>query len=283
MPDQPCASWSRGDQFEGAEQEADGLPASVASTTRAWNARRPPRRAVAIDVPGALHLQVRVEGHLGQPGEQVLAAADVPRPVVRSGRARRTPARGSPRWSAPPAQRLVEPLRRPPDGVTLRHRSCALFASRSGRPGHRDTALATTQFGCEDCRHDHDSLPRLAARTSNFNAGLPRGFVVSPDGQRVVFLRSSSGTSMAQSLWLFDVGTGENASSPIRRRCSSESSEQLTAEGARQARTDAGARVGHRGVQHRPGRARAAFALSSRLFVVDLPRQPHESSRRPRR
>ena len=54
-----------------------------------------------------------------------------------------------------------------------------------------------------------DSFPRLAARTSNFNAGLPRGFVVSPDGQRVVFLRSASGTSMAQSLWLYDAGSGE--------------------------------------------------------------------------
>ena len=50
-----------------------------------------------------------------------------------------------------------------------------------------------------------DSFPRLAARTQHFTLGLPRSFVVSPDGRRVLFLRSRTGTSSSQSLWLYDV------------------------------------------------------------------------------
>ena len=53
-----------------------------------------------------------------------------------------------------------------------------------------------------------ESFPRLAARTMNFRLGLPRGFEVSPDGQRVVFLRAPSGTERAHALWVYDVASG---------------------------------------------------------------------------
>src|SRR6478672_7378111 len=53
-----------------------------------------------------------------------------------------------------------------------------------------------------------ESFPRLAARTMNFRLGLPRGFEVSPDGQRVVFLRAPSGTDRAHGLWVYDVVSG---------------------------------------------------------------------------
>ena len=39
-----------------------------------------------------------------------------------------------------------------------------------------------------------DSFPRQQARTRRFTLGAPRSFQVSPDGCRVVFLRSKSGT-----------------------------------------------------------------------------------------
>jgi dipeptidyl-peptidase-4 len=58
-----------------------------------------------------------------------------------------------------------------------------------------------------------DTFPRLAARTMNFRLGLPRSFTVSPDGQRVVFLRvvilrALSGTSRAHALWVYDITSG---------------------------------------------------------------------------
>ena len=53
-----------------------------------------------------------------------------------------------------------------------------------------------------------DSLPRLLARTMNFRLGLPRAFTVSPDGERVVFLRSLSGTARRDALWVLDARTG---------------------------------------------------------------------------
>ena len=115
-----------------------------------------------------------------------------------------------------------------------------------------------------------DTFPRLAARTSNFNAGLPRGFVVSPDGRRVVFLRSSSGTSMAQGLWLYDVGTGEERRLADPAALLAEATEHLTAEErARRERM----RVRGTGIvafSTDKDVTTAAFALSSRLFVVDL-------------
>src|SRR3954467_15326980 len=53
-----------------------------------------------------------------------------------------------------------------------------------------------------------ESFPRLAERPMNFRLGLPRGFEVSPDGQRVLFLRAPSGTDRAHALWVYDVASG---------------------------------------------------------------------------
>ncbi len=52
------------------------------------------------------------------------------------------------------------------------------------------------------------SFPRQQARTRRFSLGAPRNFTVSPDGQRVVFLRSPAGDDPGTSLWVYDVTTG---------------------------------------------------------------------------
>jgi len=115
-----------------------------------------------------------------------------------------------------------------------------------------------------------DSFPRLAARTMNFQLGLPRGFVVSPDGARVVFLRSDSGVSRTHSLWVYDVasGTERNVADPAELLAST--GEDLTAEErARRERM----RVSTSGVvafSTDEAVTVAAFALSSRLFLADL-------------
>ncbi len=54
-----------------------------------------------------------------------------------------------------------------------------------------------------------DSFPRQEARTRRFTLGVPRAFRVSPDGGRVAYLRSKSGSDPVTCLWVLDVGTGE--------------------------------------------------------------------------
>ncbi|MET7398433.1 prolyl oligopeptidase family serine peptidase [Dactylosporangium sp. NPDC005572] len=47
--------------------------------------------------------------------------------------------------------------------------------------------------------------PELAARTRRFSYGAPRAVTVSPDGARVVFLRSSGPEDPSDALWVYDV------------------------------------------------------------------------------
>ena len=54
-----------------------------------------------------------------------------------------------------------------------------------------------------------DSYPRQSARTQRYTLGEPRDVVVSPDGDRIVFLRSRGGTDPVNCLWVVDVATGE--------------------------------------------------------------------------
>ncbi len=54
-----------------------------------------------------------------------------------------------------------------------------------------------------------DTFPRQYARTQRFTLGDPRSVTVSPDGRRVVFLRSTHGSDPMNSLWVLDTTTGE--------------------------------------------------------------------------
>ena len=53
------------------------------------------------------------------------------------------------------------------------------------------------------------TFPRQYARTQRFTLGQPRNLAVSPDGRRVVFLRSRAGDDPVNCLWTFDVLSGE--------------------------------------------------------------------------
>ncbi len=53
-----------------------------------------------------------------------------------------------------------------------------------------------------------DTFPRQHARTQRFTLGEPRNVTVSPDGKRVVFLRSAGGSDPVTALWVLDVPTG---------------------------------------------------------------------------
>ena len=54
-----------------------------------------------------------------------------------------------------------------------------------------------------------DSFPRQEARTRRFSLGVPRAFGVSPDGARVVYLRTKGGGDPVTCLWVLDVASGQ--------------------------------------------------------------------------
>ena len=115
-----------------------------------------------------------------------------------------------------------------------------------------------------------DSFLRLQARTARFTLGRPRGFTVSPDGTRVLFLRSRGGTDRATCLWSYQVATATEAvlADPVELLASGLDS-LPDAERARRER----AREQAAGVVSYSSDAavtQAAFALSGRLFVVDV-------------
>ncbi|MFI9719067.1 alpha/beta fold hydrolase [Streptomyces sp. NPDC052396] len=114
------------------------------------------------------------------------------------------------------------------------------------------------------------SFPRQYARTQRFTLGAPRAFTVSPDGARVVFLRSRSGTDRANLLWVLDPDGGREftAADPFALLGGAE--EELPAEErARRERSREGS-AGIVGYAVDAAVELAAFALSGRLFVAGL-------------
>ena len=117
------------------------------------------------------------------------------------------------------------------------------------------------------------SFPRQSARTRRFTLGAPRGFLVSSDGSRVVFLRSRHGTDPVTCLWTVEVsddGIGEERLVVDPRALDLPGEEDLPAEERarrERAREQAG---GVTAFATDAAPTMAAFALSGRLFVTDL-------------
>jgi dipeptidyl-peptidase 4 len=59
-----------------------------------------------------------------------------------------------------------------------------------------------------------DAFPRQLARTRRFSLGVPGQFRVSPDGERVLFLRSASGSDPHGRLWLCQDGCEQVLADP---------------------------------------------------------------------
>ncbi|WP_406725658.1 prolyl oligopeptidase family serine peptidase [Streptomyces sp. GD-15H] len=115
-----------------------------------------------------------------------------------------------------------------------------------------------------------DSFPRRHARTQRFTLGAPRSFTVAPDGSRVVFLRSGSGTDRANSLWVLDPGDGGERAVADPRTLLGGASERLSAEErARRERSREGG-AGIVGYATDAAVELASFALSGRLFTAEL-------------
>lgn len=110
---------------------------------------------------------------------------------------------------------------------------------------------------------------RLQARTQRFTLGVPREFRIAPDGSRVLFVRSASGTERRHSLWSRDVASGQE-SEVIDPAALLDVDENLPPEEKarrERSRNQAAGIVGYSTDEHC---RMAAFTLSGRLFVTDL-------------
>ncbi|PZG42127.1 S9 family peptidase [Spongiactinospora gelatinilytica] len=114
-----------------------------------------------------------------------------------------------------------------------------------------------------------ESFPRMYARTRRFTLGVPRGFTVSPDGGRVVFLRSRDGTDPVTCLWELDVESGTERLVVDPARIGGEEGELPPEERARRERAREGA-GGVVGYATDTAVTVAAFTLSGVLYAADL-------------
>ncbi|WP_336208082.1 S9 family peptidase [Nonomuraea sp. LPB2021202275-12-8] len=115
-----------------------------------------------------------------------------------------------------------------------------------------------------------ESFPRMSARTRRFTLGVPRGFTISPDGGRVVFLRTKAGTDPVTCLWELETETHVERLVVDPRTLDGDDGELPPEERARRERSreQAGGVVAY---STDSTVTRAAFALSGSLYVTELP------------
>lgn len=114
------------------------------------------------------------------------------------------------------------------------------------------------------------TFPQQHARTHRFTLGAPRAFTVAPDGTRVVFLRSRSGTDLAHLLWTYDVASGTERLVADPGTLLGGAPEELSAqERARRERSREGS-AGIVGYATDSPVEMASFALSGQLFTTEL-------------
>ncbi len=118
-----------------------------------------------------------------------------------------------------------------------------------------------------------DTFPRQHARTQRFTLGEPRNVTVSPDGERVVFLRSAGGSDPVNALWVFDVESGtERLVADPRALLADDADATADLPAAERARRER-AREGAGGITSYATDRNAtvvAFALAGRLFAGGL-------------
>ena len=112
------------------------------------------------------------------------------------------------------------------------------------------------------------TFPRQNARTRRFTLGAPRRFTISPDGRRVLFLRTQGGQDPVTCLWSLDVGSGEERLIVDPGRLLDADEELSEAEAARRERVreQAGGVVDY--ATDRDA-VTVVMALSGRLWIAD--------------
>jgi dipeptidyl-peptidase-4 len=117
----------------------------------------------------------------------------------------------------------------------------------------------------------NDTFPRQYARTQRYTLGDPRTVAVSPDGQRVIFLRSRAGDDPVNCLWVLDVATGDErlVGDPLRLLNAHDDENLPAEERLRRERMREGA-GGITAYATDTAATVTAFALSGRLYVAGL-------------
>jgi dipeptidyl-peptidase-4 len=116
-----------------------------------------------------------------------------------------------------------------------------------------------------------DTFPRQHARTQRFTLGEPRTLTVSPDGRRIVFLRSAAGDDPVTALWVADTATGDERCVAGPRSILGDADDLDLPEHERRRRERA--RESARGITGYATDAEvtvAAFTLGGELFVAGL-------------
>ena len=114
-----------------------------------------------------------------------------------------------------------------------------------------------------------ESFPRQQARTRRFTLGAPRAFQVSPDGERVVFLRSKAGGDPVTCLWELNLASGEERLVADPRALGADEENLPPQERARRERVRETA-AGIVAFSTDRGATMAVFALSGQVFSVPL-------------
>ena len=116
---------------------------------------------------------------------------------------------------------------------------------------------------------NNDTFPRQYARTQRLSLGEPRNITVSSDGQRVLFLRSRSGSDAVNCLWLLDISTGQETLIADPLELSTDSADLSPAERARRERLREGA-GGITSYSHDDDLKRVVFVFGGRLHIIDV-------------
>ena len=117
-----------------------------------------------------------------------------------------------------------------------------------------------------------ESFPRQEARTRRFTLGVARAFRVSPDGARVAYLRTQSGSDPVTCLWVLDVGRGPERLVADPRAMGGDEDDLPPQERARRERVreQAGGIVAY---ATDADLTVAVFSWSGRVYAVDLTRE----------
>jgi dipeptidyl-peptidase 4 len=120
-----------------------------------------------------------------------------------------------------------------------------------------------------------DSFPRQQARTRRFTLGVPRAFRISPDGARVAFLRTKTGSDPLTCLWVLDLASGEErlVADPASISAGEENLPPEEKARRERAREQAGGIVSYAADS---ALRTAVFGLSGHVFAVDLSPKPAE-------
>ena len=113
-----------------------------------------------------------------------------------------------------------------------------------------------------------EEFPRQVARTRGFSLGVPRSFIVSSDGERVVYLRTKTGDDPVSCLWVFEVSGAKErlVFDPGEEEAERDltEAERARRERARERSSGVTAYATDEAVR------RAVFTVGGRMFLADL-------------